>query len=518
MPIEHDGANSSHLDGSTGGWVGVIWREWRHLESETAAQPLYELVASRPIGVLAVLVMALLWGIVTGSAGLLIYVTAGTWLSPESQGANWAGARQSFSIGSAIGVGLLLVPHFLFLRRITADRWLRWLTAGKLTEEFSLSGAWPTLGLAVAFGLPIFIPSWVAIRLALDCVPLGTSEPIHDLLAAILTAVVAVLFLGILLLGRSLLMWQLWAAISFLLVFCLFEASARLGHDLVGVRPVCCMLLGLVMTVLFGVSACLLPEGSRRSVHRHRNLYFWWRKRPALTTLENALQRSGQANAQLLLDKIRQQKAASDSFEDLIDRAARGTGAEQLLARYALVAMGGEVVYRLIDEQARYPGLQDAVRWLIEAISLDTTIRLEAELGRLTCPDDFHRFRMNKVYLGSEPFTICGCRECLQSRRFHRADTVIALLDEDLSWESETRAGEFLVNWLVWRDLFDFDRVELGRVADKAVEEFVLQVKQDQDSDRKNRYSKMNCRLNSNCTIAQVSVHLLMKVFGSVTK
>jgi hypothetical protein len=92
----------------------------------------------------------------------------------------------------------------------------------------------------------------------------------------------------------------------------------------------------------------------------------------------------------------------------------------------------------------------------------------------------------------------------------------VAVLDAAWQGAQTQRDGTLRVNWLARRALFDFDRVEIIRAADKDVEQFAMQVGNDTDPLRKPRYAEMRCVVNPACGLAENTLRVLKSTFGRV--
>jgi hypothetical protein len=114
-------------------------------------------------------------------------------------------------------------------------------------------------------------------------------------------------------------------------------------------------------------------------------------------------------------------------------------------------------------------------------------------------------------------FTVYGCRRCKQSLEYYYVPQgVVAVLDNEQDKEPILKDGLLRVNWLVRRKLFDFDRVEILQATDEDVERFAVQVGNDTDPTRKDRYRHLACRIG--CVLSQNSVRILRRTFGDVAE
>lgn len=93
---------------------------------------------------------------------------------------------------------------------------------------------------------------------------------------------------------------------------------------------------------------------------------------------------------------------------------------------------------------------------------------------------------------------------------------ILALLDEHLDKEPFLEDGTLFVNWLSLRKLFDFDRVEVLDASDEDVERFCVQVGNDTDPGRREKYRKMHVLVNRNCGLSDNTMRIMKNLFGTV--
>ena len=74
----------------------------------------------------------------------------------------------------------------------------------------------------------------------------------------------------------------------------------------------------------------------------------------------------------------------------------------------------------------------------------------------------------------------------------------------------------FYVNWLIKRELFDFDSVEIKQATDEDIERFVVQVGNDTDLTRKTLYKQMDCIIYPTCQPSPGIIRMLERAFGTV--
>lgn len=87
-----------------------------------------------------------------------------------------------------------------------------------------------------------------------------------------------------------------------------------------------------------------------------------------------------------------------------------------------------------------------------------------------------------------------------------RSSTAIEDIQGDTLW----------VNWLRYRQLFDFDEVELVDASEEDVERFDTQVRNDPDKIRQKEYKKMLCTVGFTCHLSENTLRSLRHTFGRV--
>jgi hypothetical protein len=157
---------------------------------------------------------------------------------------------------------------------------------------------------------------------------------------------------------------------------------------------------------------------------------------------------------------------------------------------------------------------QVAIRWL-QDIEQETTQRLSLRAAHLICPFCLLKCTAHEVRLRTgQSIKYYGCRGCGQSQEFF-SGLVIAVLDNTNS-EQFQQQNILQVNWLIGRNLFDFDKIEIRQATDEEVERFAVQVGNDTDPIRQPRYKHMHCRVSSEYHLAENTMRILQQIFGQV--
>jgi hypothetical protein len=207
----------------------------------------------------------------------------------------------------------------------------------------------------------------------------------------------------------------------------------------------------------------------------------------------------------------------SKAAEDLVKDLQAATWQERFMARHALVALGGEMVPKLLDF-ANANKSHDLGAWLIRSIGYETGWRLAAERQMWICPACLTACGAHTgKYSYGVPITYYGCRTCGQSRHLlYCPQGVVAVLDAEWLEAYSYQDNRLRVNWLVCRILFDFDAVEIVRAGDEDVERLAMNAGNDTDPVRKARYAHVRCVVAPECRLSKNSFRVLEQVFGQV--
>jgi hypothetical protein len=87
-----------------------------------------------------------------------------------------------------------------------------------------------------------------------------------------------------------------------------------------------------------------------------------------------------------------------------------------------------------------------------------------------------------------------------------------------MATEVAQKEGLVRVNWLVRRELFDFDRVEIIQATDEDVERFAVQVGNDTDPVRQPHYPQMRCLVAPQCRLSENTLRILRQTFDVVER
>jgi hypothetical protein len=92
------------------------------------------------------------------------------------------------------------------------------------------------------------------------------------------------------------------------------------------------------------------------------------------------------------------------------------------------------------------------------------------------------------------------------------------VIDSSMSEPYLVSAGVLSVNWLARRALLDFDSVEIISADEVDVEKFYVQLRNDTDAERRQRYKTMQCRVRQALELRHNTIHNLEAVFGEVVR
>ncbi len=108
-----------------------------------------------------------------------------------------------------------------------------------------------------------------------------------------------------------------------------------------------------------------------------------------------------------------------------------------------------------------------------------------------------------------------GCRLCHNSSDVLQGKTMKVVLDNG-SEVMLIEEDRIIINWLVNRRIFDFERVEIIQATDEEVERFAVQVGNDTDAFRRERYQTMLCFVETGCDLSPNTIRILKQTFGEV--
>lgn len=533
-PLKHPAVTGNWVKN----WPDILWREWCNAEDEEYAHQLFDLLKDTAPDWTARTLLALmgtLYGILIGyGLGLMGFNWEG-WFTPW-QFSSSVPALSAWLGGVTGGLGALLLGQ-----RLSWRGWLSLLVPNgfsKRTSSFGLVNVGLMLGLVVgALGLNTFLLVFPGIPLTLIIIRLIIhlkDESGGSLLGGGLLGI----FLGLLLTHGSWFGLVIALAVGGWLGFTsgssfLWLVVAWLG--LLGSWLLGGSGSGLVMWLGlgtgFGLGSWLnlakTPVGAA-TAYAYRPWYFWWRKLPPLDQLKTAL---SQAQAGSASPDLQQQwaralavsaryQAGTEDLDSLFLLLFGGRNwTERFGARQALIGLGYKAVepLRVFATDPTFI-FQDRAIWLLAGIEAESTRKFARRLKRILCPDCLTRFGLHPIKtVWGINFKRYGCRSCGQDQEvLDDVARVIAVLDAGWSGTQRQRQGILYVNWLQRRRLFDFGVVEIVEATDEDVERFAIQIGNDTDPLRRQRYLKMVCSIRRSCGLSENSLKILRRLFGRV--
>jgi RNase P subunit RPR2 len=182
-----------------------------------------------------------------------------------------------------------------------------------------------------------------------------------------------------------------------------------------------------------------------------------------------------------------------------------------------VVRVGGKAIPLLLEKRMLGGYLKEVSNQLLHDIAKETKLRLSHESNQLYCKKCLVACSLIAIPLPQQlDVHYYGCRNCGQSREFIKSDQVVAILDNQSQTEYLQQKNILRVNWIVRRELFDFDQIEILHVTDEEVERFAVQVGNDTDPERKPRYKSMRCKISSTCELSENTMRILARMFGEV--
>jgi hypothetical protein len=184
-----------------------------------------------------------------------------------------------------------------------------------------------------------------------------------------------------------------------------------------------------------------------------------------------------------------------------------------------ILALGGEAVLLLQTVTAikDYVLQPVARRWLAN-IEQETTARLGPHADNLVCPRCLVRCAAHTVPLSPlQSLTFYGCRACRHSQELINVrGRLVAVLNQQMKPKQARRDEDLLVNWLARRSLFDFDRIEIVKADDEAVERFAIQAGNHADELQQSHYKQVSCLISAGCSLSANTLRILRGMFGQV--
>lgn len=551
----------------------VLWREWRNTPDLPYAQQLYQLVAHWPVGWPFVICTGVLGGLFTGLAiGLAIGLPAinlHVLGNPSEWRFSWAELWPilCWSVACCTVAGFAIG---LALRRgITWDQWLRWwaprvhheqlagflvLTAairGAVAAMFFNTLAWLVTLIAKSHGVVTAFQAnaaFLALLGGIICLLSGLDFRLFTRLMFVLLAACAAnpapsfdswtgfglvfgAMVGVLvrLAGMSISNLVMRAVSGLVAGLILATMVSGLGREITPSHAawqhaaVFLTALGVVLPLMIETTpldALFAVESGFDSIPEAARPYcFWWRGRPGVTEVEDALTQFQTGPWPALMKNLEERKAHPVPADLLARGLEHRAWRERFLARHVCFAVGTEVIPYLVPlVSGSDPAAVADARWLIRNICASARARVGEFYKNALCNRCFARFAAHTVRLPrARDETYYGCRICHQNREFLQWDgPVVAALDRRMSGRFTMRGHNLCVNWFEAERAFDFDSVEITDATDTDIERFIIRLGNDANAPAPARLKRITCTVAQTDSLRPETLNLLKDTFGNV--
>jgi hypothetical protein len=202
-------------------------------------------------------------------------------------------------------------------------------------------------------------------------------------------------------------------------------------------------------------------------------------------------------------------KLSEEGLAKLLMELLKGwPGAETQLARLAAegdLRLVAPLLSWLKDGSSK---LRSTSRAALDAIWQVT----EARMNSLICPEHLTRFQKRKAGIPIlTRVAYSACPICGRAWPVVEANEVVAVLDSRSSSEQTKEGVALRVNWLVRKQMFDFDRVEIAQASDEEVQRFLGLLRSDHQLQA--RCKQLLCRVGEECSLSENTRRLLMNAF-----
>ncbi|MEM7349024.1 MAG: hypothetical protein AAF485_32750, partial [Chloroflexota bacterium] len=254
--------------------------------------------------------------------------------------------------------------------------------------------------------------------------------------------------------------------------------------------------------------------------YAYRYGYFWWLRRPPATVSIAELQTYHDEkvwdNLLRTVEKSRQETVPT--VEETWHYLSASEWERRFIGHHLLVYLGNDALPDLINlAKGRLHPKRPLARWLLRSISHDTTERLGQHPEWTICQACLTHSRAYPLPESGYFTSYYGCRTCKQTHDFfYTPEGVTAVVDAYEYQEPNLTDGLLRLYWN--SQLFDFDRVEIGSADDEFVERFVVQLGNDTDPTRSNRYDTIPCLIKQEAQLSENTLRILEQTFGSVDR
>lgn len=495
-------------------WRGTIWRAWRRTSDEELAARLHDLVAEQSIGWaggMALLCHAAIYGAALG-------FTIGVGL----QAANLPsfGALQSWTtwpsmpwLAGGAGSGALLAALALLVTRpLRRTAWLDAMAPPVAPDHF-WDGIAEVCG-AIGKFLHDDDSGWFAI-VVLVLVPLAT---VLLVMGGQVPGGLVGAGLALLLALRGTipgLRLSSWLAAGGLLAAVSMSGPGPTGEFGAFVSAVAAIACG--GAVMFAVASLVTLESRGcGQAWAYRRMLAWPAPLPSETVA---------AARDALADGVADEHAWGPLFDAVdrlrpddrrpsawIDKLSASDWRERLVARCALVVLGGEA---MDDLSSRAGAEGDVVVEVMQAIGERTALELRHRAADCRCSHCLMRYERLSARIPGGRVRYYGCRNCHRSRRPHYCPNgAVMLLDERRPLAKAVADGQLVVEWHGLGQVWDFDCVTVRQAGEKELQRFVQAIENDSDRQRRKRYPKLPCTIDPQLDLSPQSRVMLSQYLG----
>ena len=145
----------------------------------------------------------------------------------------------------------------------------------------------------------------------------------------------------------------------------------------------------------------------------------------------------------------------------------------------------------------------------IDKILTANRTSLEGKTG-LVCPvcyNRFQQFELSGPVRNSIKFN--ACRSCMGSEAIDGIETIVAVIDRDMTVNHITRGSDIEVNWLHFMRPFDINVLRIINADDFDVERFVMAMRNDTDAERRDRIKSVKVIISEVAEISKNKQNLL---------
>ena len=220
-------------------------------------------------------------------------------------------------------------------------------------------------------------------------------------------------------------------------------------------------------------------------------------------------------------DKARE--AAFRSLCQLGDGRIASAIKEENVNSYIRIAKTGDPrpIELMLDYYQKSHDLDKQGMQILKKSLMDVYNYYNKRTSKILCKEHYHRFAsLNHPHIKlslTKKLPYFACRKCGRTLyAVNGINKVAVVLDEDYSVEVEMDSTSCRVNYFVYKDMFDFNEVEIIKASEKAIEQFCYLIHQDDDPFRKGGYKKMTCMVHKSANVSGNSMAILKNLFKKV--